>query len=568
MSQNYDSLLFEKERKKALHHQLFGQPILMSVVIGLGIFLFIFSMFPLMKIVIRIFFKAGDFDPSIAIHTFKNKYFWEAFGNSLVLGLSSAALSTLIGFIFAFGVVRSDMKGKPFFNLIATLPIIAPPFVMSLAMILLFGRSGLITKGLLGIKNANVYGLRGLLVVQTLAFFPLAFLNIKGVLEGINRSVEDAGESLGASKWHVFRTVTLPLCIPTLFSSFLLVFIKSISDFGNPQVLGGDFETLSSMAYLSINGMYDTRTGSLISISILLPSVTAFLIERYWISKKSFITVTGKPQNATDRPKNKTVDRLSFVFCSLFSVIVLVFYGTVILVSLVKTWGVDMSLSFNNFSFAFSRGSRYIRDSFFLGLVTTPLTAIVGMVISYLVVRKKFFGKRYIEFASMLTFAVPGIVLGIGYIISFNTRPFLLTGTATIIIIALMFRNMSIGIEAGTNCLRQIDPSIEEASTNQGAGPIYTFWHVTLPLIRSAIYTTMVNAFVRSMTSISAVIFLVSVHWNLLTVMIMGEVESSRFGVAAAYCVILMGIVLVAFAILKILINRIGVHKIKGSRNE
>ena len=188
------------------------------------------------------------------------------------------------------------------------------------------------------------------------------------------------------------------------------------------------------------------------------------------------------------------------------------------------------------------------------------------MVISYLVVRKSFIGKRFIEFSSMLTFAVPGIVLGIGYIISFNTRPILLTGTAAIIIIALMFRNMSIGIEAGTNSLRQIDPSIEEASTNQGAGQLYTFWHITLPLIRSAIYTTMVNAFVRSMTSISAVIFLVSVHWNLLTVMIMSEVENSRLGVAAAYCVILMVIVLAAFAILKILVNNIGQQRIRKEK--
>ena len=558
--------LFRKEQRNILHHRLFGQPVLLAVVISLGIFLFIFSMYPLLKIVFRILWNKGVFDFSVVSKTLTDKYFWQAFRNSLILGLSAAAISTIIGFIFAFSIVRTDMKGKAFFNLIATLPIIAPPFVMSLAMILLFGRSGLITRELLNIRNASVYGLHGLLTVQVLAFFPLAFLNIKGVLECINRSVEDAGESLGASKWYVFRTVTFPLCIPAVFSSFLLVFIKSISDFGNPQLLGGDFETLSSRAYLVINGMYDTRTGSLIAISILLPSVTAFLIERYWISRKSFITVTGKPQNATDRIRNRKLDYICFVFCAVLSLVVLTFYGTVILVSLVKTWGVDMSLSFGNFSFALARGKRYIGDSLLLALVATPLTALVGMVISYLVVRKSFIGKRFIEFSSMLTFAVPGIVLGIGYIISFNTRPILLTGTAAIIIIALMFRNMSIGIEAGTNSLRQIDPSIEEASTNQGAGQLYTFWHITLPLIRSAIYTTMVNAFVRSMTSISAVIFLVSVHWNLLTVMIMSEVENSRLGVAAAYCVILMVIVLAAFAILKILVNNIGQQRIRKEK--
>lgn len=554
------SKLIAKEK----HNQrtaLLRQPVLMVVVIAVGLFLFLFSVYPIIKIFVRILFDKGRFDTTIMAKTFSNKQFWVAFVNSIVLGLVSASISTFVGFIFAYGVVRTNMPCKRFFNLMAILPIIAPPFVMALAMILLFGRIGIISHGIFHQQNANAYGLNGLVVVQSLAFFPLAYLNIKAVLESINRSVEDAGESLGASKWHVFWTVTLPLCIPALFSSFLLVFIKSISDFGNPQLIGGDYATLSSQAYLEINGMYDTRTGSLIAVSILLPSVTAFLIERYWISKKSFVTVTGKPQNATDRPKNKSLDRVFFIFCLLLTGVIMLFYGTVIRISLVKTWGVNNALSLDSYRFVFSRGKDYIKDSLILSLIATPLTALVGMIIAYLVERKDFIGKRAIELASMLTFAVPGIVLGIGYIISFNKPPILLTGTATILILALMFRNMSIGIEAGTTSLRQIDPSIEEASTNQGASTPYTFWHVTLPLIRSAIYTTMVNAFVRSMTSISAVIFLVSVYWNLLTVMIMSEVENSRLGVAAAYCVVLMGIVLVSFLVLEIAVNRIGANR-------
>ncbi len=559
-----DTNLWEIEKRNE-RREMLRQPVLMIVVASVLFFLLLFSFYPLLQIFIKIVWSDG-WDFSILKSTFSSAYFWTAFFNSIQLGLITASISTFVGFLFAYAVTRSNMRGKKFFHFVAQLPIVAPPFVMSLAMILLFGRSGLISKNLLHIRRANVYGLHGLIVVQSLAFFPLAYLNLKGILESINRSVEDAGESLGASRWHVFRTVTLPLCIPALFSSFLIVFIKSISDFGNPQLLGGDFSTLSSQAYLQINGMYDTRTGSLIAISILLPSVTAFLIERYWISKKSFVTVTGKPQNATDRPRVKPLDYACFAICTLLTIIIFMFYGTVVLISLVKTWGVDMTLSFNNFITVFERGKIYIKDSLILSLVAMPLTTLVAMVISYLLIRKKFYGKRLIEFTSMLTFAVPGIVLGIGYIISFNKRPFLLTGTAAIIIIALMFRNMSIGIEAGENSLRQIDPSIEEASTNLGAGTIWTFWHVTMPLIKSAVYTTMINTFVRSMTSISAVIFLVSVYWNLLTVMIMSEVENSRFGVAAAYCVVLMVIVIIAFEALQIFVNRLG--KPSGKRRK
>ena len=323
-------------------------------------------------------------------------------------------------------------------------------------------------------------------------------------------------------------------------------------------MLGGDYSTLSSQAYLQINGMYDTRTGSLIAISILFPSLAAFLIERYWANKKSFVTITGKPQNQTDHVRNRFLDAIFLIICTLLSIVIVVFYGTVIWISLVKTWGVNMSLCLDNFVFAFARGGEYIKDSLILALIATPVTTFFGMVISYLVVRKHFFCKRYIEFASILTFAVPGIVLGIGYILAFNTRPILLTGTATIVILALVFRNMSIGIESGTNTLRQIDPSIEEAGLILGSSTPHMFWRVTLPLMKSAVYTSMVNTFVRSMTSISAVIFLVSARWNLLTVMIMSEVESSRFGSAAAYCVILMVIVLMSFAVFTVISGKLG----------
>ncbi|MBR1672030.1 MAG: iron ABC transporter permease, partial [Fretibacterium sp.] len=345
------------------------------------------------------------------------------------------------------------------------------------------------------------------------------------------------------------------LCIPALFSSFLIVFIKSISDFGNPQLLGGDFSTLSSQAYLQINGMYDTRTGSLIAISILLPSVTAFLIERYWISRKSFVTVTGKPQNATDRPRVRALDRACFAVCFLLTVVILMFYGTVLLISLVKTWGVDMSLSFNNFITVFDRGKIYIKDSLVLSLIAMPLTTLVAMVISYLLIRKKFYCKRLIEFTSMLTFAVPGIVLGIGYIIAFNKRPFLLTGTAAVIVIALMFRNMSIGIEAGENSLRQIDPSIEEAATDLGADSATVFRTVVLPLVRPAFLSSLSYTFVRSMTAVSAVIFLISARWYHLTVLIYNFSENLRFGLASVLSTVLIVIVFGAFGLMRLLVR-------------
>lgn len=554
---NRDLRSLEKSKQR---QQLLRQPTLIAVTLAIIFILVIFSIYPLLEVFRQTVWDNG-FDFSVLQKTLSSSYFWKAFGNSVLLGLTTAAISTVVGYIFAFAVTRTEMPGKKFFHLIAMLPIVSPPFVMALAMITMFGRSGMITKGLLGITNANVYGMHSLVIVQSLAMFPLAYLNLRGILESINTSVEDAAQSLGASRGKVFMSVTLPLCVPAIFSSILIVFIKSISDFGNPQLLGGDFATLSSQAYLQINGMHNLRGGALIAVSILLPSVLAFVIQKYWVSKKSFVSVTGKPTAGTQRIDEKRIVAPLFIICAIFALIVLLFYVTVVLISFVKTWGVDMTLTLENYRFAFQRGASYIQGSLILALIATPITAFMGMIIAYLVIRKNFLGKRFIEFSSILTFAVPGIVLGIGYILAFNKPPILLTGSATILIMALVFRNMSVGIESGTNSLRQVDPCIEEASASLGASTPRTFLRITLPLMRSALYTSLVNSFVRSMTSISAVIFIVSVNWNLLTVLIMSEVEASRFGVASAYCVILMLIVFAAFAVMDLLVNRLGKRK-------
>ena len=205
--------------------------------------------------------------------------------NSVVLGVTVAVAATLIGFMYAFAITRTEMPGKRFFDIMAMLPIISPPFVISLAMILLFGRSGLITKQLLGIRRANVYGFNSLAIVQTLALFPLAYLNLKGVLDSIDGSVEDASRSLGASRFKVFTTVTLPLAVPGILSSVLIVFAKSISDFGNPQVLAGEYSVLSVDAYMQITGLFNLKTGAFMALSILLPAMLAFFIQKFWIQK-------------------------------------------------------------------------------------------------------------------------------------------------------------------------------------------------------------------------------------------------------------------------------------------
>lgn len=548
-----------RSQRKKEFAMLVKQPgLLISIIVILAL-LIIFCIYPIIKLFICTMQNdAGEFDLTALNNVVTKTNFFSSLGNSLILGFTVAILATIIGYIFAFSICRTEMKGKKFFHYMAMLPILSPPFVISLAMILLFGRSGIISRDLLHLVNNDIYGFTSLAFVQTLALFPLAYLNLKGVLESIDGSVEDASRSLGASRLKVFTSVTLPLTIPGILSSVLIVFAKSISDFGNPQVLAGDYSVLSVNAYMQITGMYDLRSGAFMALSILLPSVLAFFIQKYWVARKSFITVTGKPVGQVHKIDEKHIVIPLKTLCILITATILMFYGTVVWISLVKTWGVDMSMSFKNYEFVFKRGLNAMKDTLLLSVIATPITALFGMAIAFLLVRKKFIGKKLMDVATIIPFAVPGIALGIGYILAFNTKPLVLTGTSVIIIAALVFRTLSVGVEAGSNSLRQVDPCIEEASTILGANNLTTFRKISLPLMKSALYSGLLNAFVRSMTSVSAVIFLVSVKWNLLTVSILSEIESSRLGVASAYCVVLMLIVLAAFVVLELIVNGLG----------
>jgi len=535
--------------------ELGKEPILLCLIIIIFISLLIFAVYPVWKVLEATFVGENGIDFSIISSQILSSSFLHTLWNSLKLGMVTAFFSTIIGFIFAFAVTRTSMKGKKFFHLIALLPIISPPFVISLSVILLFGRNGAISNGILGLTDVDIYGFSSLVLVQILGFFPLAYLNLRGVLESIDSSVEDAALNLGASRWDVFKTITFPLAIPGVLSSLLLVFIKSIEDFGNPMVIAGSYDTLAVEAYLQITGMYDLRSGAFIAIALLVPALSAYLIQQFWVNKKSYVTVTGKPSQNNIKINEKYIVYPLFIICCIFAGVIFLFYGSVLFGSLTKLWGIDNTLTLEHFQYIFTVGFESIKDTLILALTATPFIGILGMLISYLLIRKNFVGKKMMEIFTIIPFAVPGTVIGIGYILAFNDKPVVLTGTAVIIILTFIVRNITVGIESGTNSLRQVDPSIEEASSILGANSFYTFWKVSLPLMRPALFSGLVYGFVKSMTSISSVIFLVSASWNLVTVSILSQIDSSRMGAAAAYCMILIVTILVVLSVMEILIN-------------
>lgn len=537
--------------------RLLREPWLLVAILLIFAMLGIFIALPLVKVVQMSI--ASDGTPwQIYTNLFKSWYMRRAFTNSLLMGALSALTSVAVGFILAYTVTRVNIPFKRFIDMIAIIPIISPPFVSSLSILLLFGNNGLITYNLLGIRNFPIYGIRGLLLAQTVTFFPVAYLSLKGVLEAINPALEDAAFDLGASRWSVFRRITLPLAIPGIASAMLVVFIESLADFGNPLVLAGSqFPTLAVQAYLQITGMYDLPGGAALAVTLLIPSITAFILQKYWVSRKSYVTVSGKPTRSTVKAVGPVMRWVLFAFCMLVCLVVLTFYGVIVVGAFSRAWGFDYTFTLRNFGYVLDVGFETILDTLTVAVTSTPISGLIGMFIAFLVVRKRFLGRSVMEFTSMLSFALPGTVIGIGYILAFNQKPLLLTGTLTILVANFVFRYVPVGIQNGIAALHQIDPSIEEAATNLGANSQTVFRRVTLPLISPAFFSGLVFAFVRAMTAISAAIFLVSADWNLMTVQILNQVGSGRLGAAAAFSLLLVGIIVVAIVLIRLIVDRL-----------
>jgi len=532
-------------------------PVLLALVLLIMAAVATFVVYPLLQVLLASFQVRGDWTTANYELLSTRRLYRTALANSLQVATIVGIVGTLLGFVIAFTLTRTNVPFKRALHLLTLLPIISPPFVGAISILFLFGFNGLVTKQLLGLQDFNIYGRWGVIFSQIFTFAPLAYLSLRGVLQSINPTLEDAAFNIGASKWQAFWKVTFPLALPGIFSAFLVVFIESISDFGNPLVLAGAaFPMLAPQAYLEITGSFNLGRGAMLATILLLPSLTAFAIQRYWVSKRQYVTVTGKPTASTSKIVTPTAKWSLFAVTASFGVLVIAFYAVIVLGAFTRVWGFDYSFTLQHLNYVFSVGLGAVTDTLLIAIVSTPVSGILGMLIAFLVVRRHFPGKAALEFGSILSYAVPGTVVGIGYILAFNAPPLVLTGTFAILVLAFVFRYVPVGIQNGIAVLKQIDPHIEEAAQNLGADGVTTFRKVTLPLIAPAFFSGLVYAFVRAMTAISAAIFLVSANWNLMTVQILNQVGSGRLGVAAAFSILTIVIVTIAIAVIGFLVER------------
>jgi iron(III) transport system permease protein len=719
--------------------QIARDPVLFMSLLVTGIFLVIFVAFPLGKAMVRGFLENGG---ALSVEHFARyvdsyygPYYRQVFTNTLVMGVLTATGGTLLGFIFAYTMVRCSPPGQRWVHILALVPTVSPPFAIAMSTILLFGRNGLVTRRVLGMsfpQGANdIYGMDGIVFVQVITYFSVAYLIIRAMLERLDPSMEEAAHSLGASKWHIFRTVTLPLLIPGLAGSFLLLFVESLADLGNPLLISGNVTVLSAQIFLAVAGEYDYQKASTLALVLLIPTLVVFLVQRYWVSRRSYISVTGKPTGGQILVK-EPVTRWAFISMTyVVTALIIVLYLSILVGSFSKVWGRDFTLTLDHWRMMLGRGIEAILDTTLLSLLATPVAGLLGMVIAFMVVRKVFSGKEMLDFGSNLGAAVPGTILGIGFVLTFNTppwtvvsllyvllalflvrmvlpdlreqlialaigtalaaglrllegvlgevgnlyaiggiylalgvlfllmrrdrragwvlsgmgaylflahlssylaqpiarfslglqsntaanavyqfadyvkvlfqvpppilailylflavwlvrrvagaarialatvlltlggalcfagQPLALVGTPYIIIAAYAVRSLPASVRAGVAALQQIDPAIDEASNSLGADAQYTFRKVTLPLISPALLAGLIFSFTRHMTSLSAIIFLVSSRWRIVTASILSEWEQGGISFAAAYSSVIILLVLIAIGVLYYVTTRV-----------
>lgn len=473
-----------------------------------------------------------------------------ALPTSMLLAVVVSVIVTALGLSFALLGQRTRFPiMRRFLSSVSLLPIITPPFLLAFAMIFLFGRQGMITSDLFGLSTNIVFGLLGVAGAQILAFTPVAYLVTQGSVSSLDPALEEASQVLGADRWTLFRTITWPLLRPALANAFLLTMIESLADFGNPLILGGDRFYLATEVFSAFAARFDQNEAAVLGIVLLGIVLLIFMAQRWWVGSGSFVTVTGKP---TSGQLSRLPGWLELLLSGIFlfwTIIVLLLYGSIVYGSFVSLWGIDGSLTLKHYrDFMVSGWPVFLYTARTAAISAVP-AALLGFLIAYLVVRQQFWGRRFIEFGSMLSFAIPGTVMGVAYILAFNTGPWLLTSTPTIIALAFIFRNMPVAIRGGVAGLAQIDPSLEEASTTLRAPSSVTLRRILVPLLIVPMIAGLIFAFVRAMTAVSQVIFLVSPGNMLATVLLLGWVEQGNLGRAAA-----MGSVLILSMLIVILL--------------
>jgi iron(III) transport system permease protein len=577
----------EPLEKASLPSTLVSDRLLTWTVMGflLAILIF-FLLYPVYGICKLSFYKEGVLTLKNYASYFSNPRMFRSLTNSLYVSIVTMVITTVLAFFFAYGLTRTTISGKGLFYTISTFPLIAPSIIQGLALILLFGRNGLVTRYVLH-TDWNIYGATGIIAAECLYCFPNALFILYTTLSAVDTRLDEAAQSLGASALKTFYKVTLPSAKYGIASAAALSFNLTITDFGVPVVIGGNYSVLATEIYQQVIGMQRFDLGATISVILLIPSVAAFLLN-YYLTKKSYALISGqaRPFLQPSRPLKKWAFS---IYCWIPCVFILIVFITVFLGSFVKTWPYDFSLTLRHFNFPSLGGHAPLWTQFWASVLkgewqsiiaykyapiwnslwVSILVAIGGasltLLAGYIIEKKKPKGDQILYTLSVLPAAIPGTVMGLGYILAFNKPYFFIYGTFWIIIINIIICNFTLGVLSSIANLKQIDKSIEEAAVSLGANPITTFTRVVFPLTRTAFFSNMAFFFMRAMTTISAVIFLISAKVKLAAIEIIFLDIDGRTASANAMCTIIILLVVGMLVAMRLITGKGGLKGMGAS---
>jgi len=521
---------------------------------GLFALLAVFLLYPIVSVLVFSLWGDDGFTFDFYAEFFQYEFYYWSFLNTLILGLATMVILLIVGFCFAYLTTRGPLWIRKPLKMIALLPLAAPPYIFSISLITLFGKNGMINNFLQ--LNFNIYSWTGVIAAQVLAFLPLSFMMIENVLNAVNPSLEESASDMGASEFRIMRSITIPLAAPGLLKAALLVFVMTIAEFGNPAILGGRTPFLAPDTYLMITGEADFNMASVLSVVLIAPCILIFILHNFVLAGKGYTTIVGKPTATELRPIDPAIKVPFLILCISVAILVLLSFGVIVFGSFVKIVGVDNTFVIDHM--LNTQSNLAIWNSFKVSLGAGLFGAVVGTLLAYVIMRGKFPGRHVMEMLALSGFALPGTVIGVGYIIAFNRPPFLLTGTIWIIILNCVFRFLAVGVEAGISKLHQISVEIEEASADLGADFLTVFFKVILPIMFSAFVAGFIYTFMTTMMSLSSVIFLVAPGFDLASVYIFLTAQLGELGVASATTIKVIAIVVVSMALLKVVAKKTG----------
>ena len=507
-------------------------------------------------IIVAVFFCVCVIFPLVCVLTsakiadyrtvFTQPVWHSAMGNTFVQCICSSVLSVIVGYVFAYAVVKAEIPGKKFFSLVPIIHLITPPFVGGLAFILLFGKQGVITHTILGL-DVSLYGFWGLLVAQVLSFFPMAFLICSQVLRGINTNIEQSARSLGAGEFRIFLTVTLPLSWPGILSSFLFIAVSVLSDFGNPLIVGGRFRVLAVEIYTQLTGWLNIGTSAVLGIVLVIPSVILFLLQNR-ISKKLEVktaTVGGKSYGIVQTNRVPVLTKIIlFSFVLIFSLFIIAQVIAIIAGSFQQLWGINTKLTLKHI-LAISNYGKELKNSVIFAMLSAVLSTVMATISSYLVHRTDVPLRKTLDVMAQLPSAIPGTLHGLSISIAANLLHF--KNSTILIILAMTIAFMPFAYRIISNSFGQLGPNLDQSARSLGANQLVSLLTVLVPLARGGIFSGFVYDFIRGVGTLSAVIFLVSFKTPLASIQLINLAEQGAWGRAAALAMILT---LITFVIL------------------